>query len=174
MGFFRRREPKQPWPEPPPAAVGSLNLREHEFSFDGDDETRIFGRGYELCRGPDPDDERILYNDPDLHDAGVRIFHVAGVTFRGGDPWTSAFDPGQPVVLQREPDNRYDPHAVRVLDRTRRLWAGYVPKDVAPDVASALDAGFDRSGLVLAEFIKDGRRCGLTVMCGPGLQVSIT
>ena len=44
-------------------------------------------------------------------------------------------------ALVREPDNPYDTHAIRVAIGNKKL--GYIPKDVAKDLAPEMDAGKD-------------------------------
>jgi hypothetical protein len=52
---------------------------------------------------------------------------------------------GDPLLLRHEPDNQWDPNAVKVF--WKEQWIGYVPKDMAalivaevPDVATGLEA----------------------------------
>ena len=44
-----------------------------------------------------------------------------------------------PDELVREPDNRFDPHAVAVHSRARKV--GFFNKQMAPALAALLDAG---------------------------------
>ena len=43
--------------------------------------------------------------------------------------------PGLPVALVPEPDNEHDPNAVGIWNEQRTLQAGYVPREVAPELA---------------------------------------
>ncbi len=68
-------------------------------------------------------------------DERIRVIPVAGVSFRPdalGDP---AFAPGRRLALVREPDNPHDPHALAIWDEERRVQVGYVPRDVAAELA---------------------------------------
>lgn len=73
--------------------------------------------------------ERIRWEDPRL-----RVVPVAGVTFRPGNVDDATFDPGRRLALVREPENEHDPNAVAVWNEERTLQAGYVPRDVAPEL----------------------------------------
>ena len=42
--------------------------------------------------------------------------------------------PGLPVALVPEPDNEHDPNAVGIWNEQRTLQAGYVPREVAPEL----------------------------------------
>jgi hypothetical protein len=65
-------------------------------------------------------------------------------------------------MLVREPENEHDPNAVAVWDEERRLQAGYVPAEVAPEVSG------DEQAVALWEFRgDDGRRVGLRVLIAP-------
>ncbi|KAG2499864.1 hypothetical protein HYH03_002155 [Edaphochlamys debaryana] len=58
----------------------------------------------------------------------AEAFPVRGVTFGGRQANLQELQPGQSVLLEPEPNNPYDQHAVQVLDlRGRPL--GYVPRD---------------------------------------------
>ena len=75
---------------------------------------------------------------------------------------TTAFAPGRRLALVREPENEHDPNAVAVWDAERRLQAGYVPAEVAPELRG------DEQAVSLWEFRdEDGRRIGLRVLLAP-------
>ena len=67
-------------------------------------------------------------------DSRVRVVPVAGVTFRPGAVEDSSFEPGKRLALVREPDNEHDPNAVAVWNADRTVQAGYVPREIAPDL----------------------------------------
>ena len=72
----------------------------------------------------------------------------------------SALGPG--LALVPEPENEHDPNAVAVYDAERRLQAGYVPADVAPELRG------DEQAVSLWEFRgEDGRRIGLRILLAP-------
>ena len=70
------------------------------------------------------------------------ITKLAGVTFRDAQENIKQF--GCPDILTyaliREPDNPYDPNAIQVS--LFGIWfMGYVPKEIAKDLAPLMDAG---------------------------------
>jgi HIRAN domain len=71
----------------------------------------------------------VRWDDPRL-----RVVPVAGVTFRPGTVNDTSFDPGRRLALVPEPGNEHDPNAVGVWNEERSLQAGYVPRDVAPEL----------------------------------------
>jgi len=68
-------------------------------------------------------------------DPRIRVVAVAGVSFRSEAVADSSFDPGERLALVPEPDNEHDPNAIAIWNEDRTLQAGYVPKDVAPELA---------------------------------------
>ncbi|HZP73737.1 MAG TPA: HIRAN domain-containing protein [Gaiellaceae bacterium] len=68
-------------------------------------------------------------------DERIRVIAVAGVSFRPDDVANGSFDPGARLVLVREPDNEHDPNAIGIWNESRTLQAGYVPREVAPELA---------------------------------------
>jgi len=68
-------------------------------------------------------------------DERIRVVPVAGVSFRAEDVRDASFDPGQRLALVREPENEHDPNAVAIWNEQRTLQAGYVPRDVAAELA---------------------------------------
>ncbi len=101
----------------------------------------------ELVRGEDP---------------RIRVIKVAGVSYRLDALQDDAFAPGHRLALVPEPDNEHDPHAIGVWDDERRLQAGYVPAEIAPE----LDAE-EWQAVSLWEFFEDGSRGGLRVLLAP-------
>jgi hypothetical protein len=95
-------------------------------------------------------------------DERLRVVKLAGVSYRMEALQDDAFAPGRRLALVREPDNEHDPNAVAIWDVARRLQAGYVPAEVAPDVRG------DEQAVALWEFRgEDGRRIGLRVLLAP-------
>jgi hypothetical protein len=74
--------------------------------------------------------EPVRWEDPRLH-----VLPVAGVTFRPGNVEDTSFDPGRRLALVPEPENEHDPNAIGIWNEQRTLQAGYVPRDVAPELA---------------------------------------
>jgi hypothetical protein len=89
---------------------------------------RARGGGYYLRDAAT--NEEVRWEDP-----RIRVIAVAGVSFRPEAVADSSFDPGARLALVPEPENEHDPHAIGIWNEDRTLQAGYVPKDVAPDLA---------------------------------------
>jgi hypothetical protein len=68
-------------------------------------------------------------------DERIRVVPVAGVSFRADEVRDGSFDPGQRLALVREPENEHDPNAIAIWNEERTLQAGYVPRDVAAELA---------------------------------------
>ena len=64
---------------------------------------------------------------------------LAGFQFYGGKALWNEMKPGDTLTLVREPDNPYDPNAVRVEWHGEKL--GYVPRADNADVARHMDRG---------------------------------
>lgn len=67
---------------------------------------------------------------------------VAGVTFRKADAAAFAGSKDPWLELERDPDNRHDRNAIRVIGcskgffGTRRRFVGYVPKEVSKAIVT--------------------------------------
>ena len=95
-------------------------------------------------------------------DPRVRVIKVAGTSYRADALQDDAFSPGRRLALVREPENEHDPNAVAIWDSGRRLQAGYVPAEVAPELRG------DEQAVSLWEFRgEDGRRIGLRILLAP-------
>lgn len=78
-------------------------------------------------------------------------FKLVGVTYRDAQDNIKKFgckDIGS-YALVREPDNRHDSNAIRVA-LTGIAFMGYVPKEIAKDLAPKMDAGIN----FMALFVK--------------------
>ena len=95
-------------------------------------------------------------------DERLRVVKVAGATYRLDELQDDAFAPGRRLALVREPENEHDPNAISIWDADRRLQAGYVPAEIAPELRG------DEQAVSLWEFRDDdGRRIGLRVLLAP-------
>jgi hypothetical protein len=95
-------------------------------------------------------------------DPRVRVVKLAGASYRADALQDDGFAPGRRLALVREPENEYDPNAVAIYDAERRLHAGYVPAEVAPELH-----GYEQA-VALWEFRgEDGQRVGLRVLLTP-------
>jgi len=66
-------------------------------------------------------------------------FYVAGVQHHEYHEVADKIEPGMTLVLEREPTNRFDVNAVKIL--WEGIMLGYVPKKYSQFVAEDLDTG---------------------------------
>lgn len=66
---------------------------------------------------------------------GTMETQVAGVTYHPEAFQEALLRPGQPARLERDRDNPHDRNAVRVLDAPGRRHIGFLPADIASEVA---------------------------------------
>ena len=67
-------------------------------------------------------------------DERIRVVPAAGVSFRPESLPDPSFDPGRRLALVPEPENEHDPNAFGIWNQERTLQAGYVPREVAPEL----------------------------------------
>ena len=83
--------------------------------------------------------------DRELYLMRVRI---AGTTFVDGfNKIMSGIDAGSPVILEREPDNRYDGNAIRICTEDGDKL-GYIPQERNKYLAMIMDSGADIRGRI--------------------------
>ena len=131
-----------------------------------DDGGQVWVAGYQLV---DPASGRYLARDaPELSASGLRVVGVAGAGRHHADAIESdAVKPGSPLELRRQPDNEHDPNAIAV--HAGGAQVGWVPREVAAELAPELDEGRRWSALVLREQRRSPRdpRHGLTMLLAP-------
>ncbi len=66
--------------------------------------------------------------------------HVAGTSHRNLVEVEPGLKPADPLVFQRDPKNRHDPLAIRILDRHGHDL-GFVPQEKNEVLARLMDAG---------------------------------
>jgi hypothetical protein len=74
--------------------------------------------------------EPVRWEDP-----RIRVVPVAGVSYRADALPDASFDPGRTLALVPEPDNEHDPNAVGIWNEERTQQLGYVPREIAADLA---------------------------------------
>jgi HIRAN domain len=79
--------------------------------------------------------EPVRWEDP-----RIRVVPAAGVSYRAEALPDSSFDPGRRLALVPEPENEHDPNAVGIWNEERTLQLGYVPREVAPELAGGEQA----------------------------------
>jgi hypothetical protein len=138
-----------------------------------DDGGIVWLAGYHVV---DPDSGRILGRDAlELAERGLRIAGVAGAAAHHADLLASdVVAPGRPLVLRRDPDNPHDPNAIAV-DAETGGQAGWVPREVAVDLAAEIDAGRPWSAIVLREQRRSPRdpRTGLTMLLAAAPDIAL-
>ena len=111
---------------------------------------------------------------PDLMARGLRIAAVAGAGRHHAAALASeAVAPGMPLELHRDRENPHDFNAIAVLGGGAQV--GWVPRDLAAEVAGEIDAGRPWSALVLREqrdSPRDPRR-GLTMLLAPAEAIEL-
>jgi HIRAN domain len=130
-----------------------------------DDGGQVWIAGYT----PVADDGRYLGRDaPELAARGLKVVSVAGVRHRPEAPAS----PGQPLELRRDPGNEHDANAIEVLAGGEVV--GFVPRELAAELAPELDADRPWSAAVLREQRPSPRdpRSGLTMVLAPAASVS--
>ena len=111
-------------------------------------------------------DGRFLAREaPELAAAGLTIAGVAGARFNEDALASDDAAPGRPLSLRRDRDNEHDPNAIAVdLPGGRQL--GWVPRELAAELAGELDAGRPLAAVVLRESRPSPRdpRTGVTML----------
>ena len=132
--------------------------------------------GYHLV---DPDSGRYLARRaPELEARGLRVVGAAGAGRHHADALQSeAVAPGCPLELRRDPDNEHDPNAIAV-HAPGGAQVGWVPREVAAELAGQLDAGRPVSAVALREQRASPRdpRTGLTILlaAAPAIELRVS
>jgi HIRAN domain len=115
----------------------------------------------------DPETGAYLARDaPELAARGLRVTGVAGAARHHAEALVSdAAVPGRPLVLRRDAGNEHDANAIAV-DTPDGAQLGWVPRELAAELAPQLDAGTPWSAVVLREQRASPRdpRTGITML----------
>lgn len=113
---------------------------------------------------------RYLARDaPELATRGLIVAAIAGAArFHDAVLQSAAAAPGAALTLRRDPVNEHDPAAIAVLTPAG-AQVGWVPREIAAEVAPPLDAGERWAAVVLRERRASPRdpRTGLTMLLAP-------
>lgn len=143
----------------------SVDVRFEERYWYPEDGGEVWIAGYQLVEG-----DRFLARDaPELAARGLRVANVAGAARHHAAALASdATAPGSPLELRRDPENEHDANAIMVLAGGEQ--AGWVPRELAEELAPRLDAGEAWSAVVLRERRASPRdpRTGLTMLLARG------
>jgi hypothetical protein len=110
--------------------------------------------------------EFVSRDDPALAARGLLIAGVAGAGQHHAEALESEdVGPGRPLELRRDAGNPHDPNAIAVHGEGSEQ-VGWVPRDLAAELAPDLDAGRPISAVVLREHRRSPRdpRHGLTML----------
>ena len=131
-----------------------------------DDGGQVWVAGYQLI---DQSSGRYLARDaPELTAHGLRVVGGAGAGRHHADAIASdAVAPGRPLELRRDPANEHDSNAIAV--HAGGAQVGWVPREVAAELAPQLDQGKPWAAVVLREQRRSPRdpRHGLTMLLAP-------
>ena len=134
---------------------------------------QVWLAGYQLVEAGSG---RYLARDaPELARLGLRVAGVAGASRHHGDALASeAIAPGDPLELRRDAGNEHDPNAIAVHVRGGKQL-GWVPRELAADIAPQIDAGRTWSALVLREQRASPRDplSGLTMLLAPDAELQL-
>lgn len=139
-----------------------------------EDGGQVWLAGYQLV---EPESGRYLARDaPELGARGLRVAGVAGASRHHADALAleEAAKPGDPLELRRDPGNEHDPNAIAVhVEGGEQL--GWVPREIAAEIAAEIDAGEPWSALVLREQRLSPRdpRNGLTMLLAPTAELHL-
>ena len=126
------------------------------------------GRGFFLREAESGDPLR--WQDARLGEADAHVIRVAGTSYRLDEMRDPGFEPGKPLTLVREPENPHDSNAIAIWNEDRTAQAGYVPANVAVELAGLEDL----RALALWEWRNaTGERIGLRALVYPEGAVRI-
>jgi hypothetical protein len=134
-----------------------------------DDGGQVWLAGYT----PVADDGRYLGRDaPELAARGLRVAGVAGAGRHHAEA-LAGVAPRAALALRRDPDNPHDPNAIQVHAGGAQI--GWVPAEIAAELAPDLDAGRPWSAVVL-RVLSDSPRDpphGATMLLAPAMTVDL-
>jgi hypothetical protein len=153
----------------------TVDVRYDERYWYPDDGGQVWLAGYQVV---DRESGRYLAREaPELAALGLRVVGVAGAGQHHADALASeAAAPGSPLELRRDPGNPHDANAIAVHG-AHGQQVGWVPRELAAELASELDAGRPWSAVVLREQRRSPRdpRHGLTMLlaAAPGVELRV-
>ena len=150
--------------------MAGVDVRFQERYWYPEDGGQVWVAGYHVVQG-----DRYLGRDaPELAERGLRVASVAGAARHHAAALASdAAAPGRPLELRRDPANEHDPNAIMVLAAGEQV--GWVPRELAAELAPRLDAGEQWSAVVLRERRASPRepRTGLTMLLARGGPIEL-
>jgi hypothetical protein len=156
--------------DPDPALVDVVLDEKYWYPDDGG---IVWVAGFQLV---DPASGRWLGRDaPEVSAAGLRVSGVAGAAAHHGAALQSdRAAPGSALVLRRDAANAFDANAIAV-DTGAGEQLGWVPREIAAELAGELDAGRPWSAVVLREQRASPRdpRTGVTMLLAPAPRIEL-
>ncbi len=113
---------------------------------------------------------------PELAQRELVVTGIAGAArFHDDVLQSDAIAPGAALTLRRDPGNEHDPHAIAVLAAAGAGQVGWVPRELAAQIAGELDAGRPWAAVVLRERRGSARgpRTGLTMLLAPAEEIEL-
>ncbi len=140
-----------------------------------DDGGQVWIVGYQVV---DPESGRYVARDAaELRERGLHVAGVAGAGAHHADALaTDAVAPGAPLELRRDPANPHDPNAIQVHPADGGEQVGWVPRELAAELAPELDAGRRWTAVVLREQRRSPRdpRHGLTMLLAAADEIELS
>ena len=153
--------------------VADVAVEHEERYWYPDDGAIVWVAGYTPV---DPETGRYLARDaPELAARGLIVAGVAGAArFHDDVLQSDELAPGAALTLRREPANEHDANAIAVLTASG-AQAGWVPREVAAQIAPALDEGHPWTAVVLRERRASPRdaRSGVTMLLAPAQAIRL-
>ena len=109
--------------------------------------------------------QEILARDEYAGIADARTFatKVVGITFEGRQAVAEGLSEGDELLLERQPDNAYDPNAIALI-APDGSQVGFIRRQIAAAIAPLIDAGAEYEAVVLQVTGGDqGRSLGINV-----------
>jgi hypothetical protein len=155
---------------PDPSAVDVVFDERYWYPDDGG---VVWLAGYQVVEG---ESGRYLARDaPELAARGLRVAGVAGAGRHHAEALAAEdVGPGRPLELRRDPANEHDPSAIAV-HAPGGAQVGWVPREIAAELAPLLDAAEPWAAIVLREQRASPRdpRSGLTMLLAPGAAIDL-
>ena len=136
-----------------------------------DDSGQVWLVGYQLVVSASGRD--LARDAPELAQHGLHVAGVAGAGQHHAEALEAAeVAPGARLELRRDPDNEHDANAIQVRAGDQLGW---VPRELAEELAPQLDAGRPWSAVVLREHRRSPRdpRHGLTMLLAPAEGIEL-
>jgi hypothetical protein len=147
-------------------------MTEDTYSFEAGGET-IHGRGYRLVGGDGDPIHSLREEDFAFGTTGAHVCKVAGISQHQQEIQSDEFAPGRRLQLVPDPKNPYDPNAIEIRTASGIVMAGFVPREIAAQVAPHFRVDGPWQAMCLWEWRTDTRgRIGLQVLMARGLALA--